>query len=60
MAKAVITIEDTNEGMIHATIEFEPAVKTHGDCSDAQYAALKCLEAIGKMAGDEEDFEDGL
>ena len=57
MGKAIITIEDTETG-VKVKIEFDPPAKTHGDCTNAQYAGLKCLGALKDLGSSEQIDED--
>lgn len=46
MAKAIITIQDGEDGLVNVSCEFDPPMEPDEPPDDVQRAALRALEAI--------------
>lgn len=46
MAKVTITIEDTTDGGVSVSLDWDPPVEHDEDGTTAQVAAMMCLEAL--------------
>lgn len=58
MAKAIITIEDTETGSITVNIEFVPSFDADGDPTNAQIAGFQLFKSLPLILGDEASEKD--
>ena len=49
MAKAIITVEDTEDGTVTIGLEFDPPGQAEDEATPAQYAALQMLNIAKEL-----------
>lgn len=59
MAKATVTVTDTEDGTVSVVVDFDPEVETKGTLTPAQWLALQMLKSAKNNTDEyEEDDEE--